>query len=290
MNDELRASLLSKLVKAVLGALHKDEKMMNRVNRRRGQQSVDPTKATRAARRNSKLMLGGVIIASMLLVFLAFSFSKPTTIAHASKETRIHAKDIQQEVSFVECTINGGDVISSNNNLVQITVRHDLSPIASRVFVDLVQDRHFDDVFIFRVLKGFVAQWGIQTPDSKKVSTTDEIKKKKPDKTKDAVHANTLSNLRGTLSFAGGNPATCQVFVNLGNNQRLDREGSRPFATVSHSSMTQVLDALYTGYPDGQGQVKTLQLGGRDKMHEAFPRMSRVETCRVVSQFSTATT
>jgi cyclophilin family peptidyl-prolyl cis-trans isomerase len=290
--------------------------MMNRANRSsRGHLPVDPTKTAKlvAHRRKWNLMLGGIITIIIVIASIALfpflvawslwpysdSATNPRIIALGrqqvfSKETINHAEDNNSpEVSFVECTINGGDISSrsssSKNNpprLVQITVRHDLSPIASRVFVDLVQARHFDDVFIFRVLKGFIAQWGIQTPplDSTIGSISRATTMKKPDKTKDVVHANTLSNVRGTLSFAGGNPATCQVFVNIGNNQRLDQEGARPFATVSNASMQQVFDALYTGYPDGLGQVQTLKLG-RDKMRENFPRMSRVEACRVVSQF-----
>ena len=193
---------------------------------------------------------------------------------------------IPGDLSLVECTISTpplsaqpgeADDNAGANGILQITVRNDLSPIASKVFLDLVNAHHFDGVFIFRVLKGFVAQWGVRTAGDDVPGIT------KPPKTKDDVHDKTLSNVRGTLSFAGGNPATQQVFVNLGNNQRLDKENSRPFATVQGM---QLLDQLYTGYKDGQGQIKALQKG-EAAMREAFPRMSRVNVCRVVPAFST---
>ena len=71
------------------------------------------------------------------------------------------------------------------------------------------------------------------------------------------------------------------MFVNLNDaNVRLDKENSRPFATVDLESMI-VFDALYTGYKDGQGQVKTLKKGEK-AMLEQFPHMSRIDHCRVV--------
>jgi cyclophilin family peptidyl-prolyl cis-trans isomerase len=98
-------------------------------------------------------------------------------------------------------------------------VRHNLVPIASRVFFDLVKAHHFDGVFIFCVLPGFIVQWGVRAARVPGLA--------KPPQTKDAIVPDqTLTNVRGTLSFVGGNPATEQVFVNLGNSQRLDKENS----------------------------------------------------------------
>ena len=194
------------------------------------------------------------------------------------------------DISVVTCLISTPSSLSASattvrttddnagaNGSILITVRHDLSPVASKVFIDLVMAHHFDNVFIFRVLKGFVAQWGVRTAGTEN-QVLSSLVNNKPSSTKDAVHGKTLSNVRGTLSFAGGNPATMQVFVNLGNNQRLDQENSRPFATLDHSSMN-IMDQLYTGYQDGQ--VKTLALG-QAVMREKFPRMSLVDHCRVV--------
>jgi len=210
---------------------------------------------------------------------------KERTEAEKSFESSVKstgiATGITKTITFVECKVttpmaNSADT-SVANGVLQITVRNDLSPIASKVFVDLVNAHYYDGVFIFRVLKGFVAQWGFH---NKWTKTT------KPPKTKDAVHENTLSNLRGTLSFAGGNPAVQQVFVNLGNNARLDKEDSRPFATLSQESMD-IVDELYMEYKDGQGQIKALQKEGVNAVLEIFPKMSKVESCHTVSAFST---
>lgn len=192
---------------------------------------------------------------------------------------------------LVECTVvtpqpgapgEDGAGGGGASGVLHITVRDDLSPVASRVFLDLVESHYFDGVFIFRVLNGFVAQWGFRGEDDS------DPRWMTPPRTKDEIHDGTLSNGRGTLSFAGGNPATRQVFVNLGNNQRLDKEDGRPFATVDEDiSMKTVMDRLYMGYKDGQGQIDTLKRGEHAVM-ETFPRMSKIEQCRVVKEFSAA--
>jgi hypothetical protein len=66
------------------------------------------------------------------------------------------------------------------------------------------------------------------------------------------------------------------VFINLGNNARLDGDG-RPFATLDEESM-QLIDQLYSGYEDGQGQVGAVNKG---EVSQKFPEMSWVEACYI---------
>lgn len=207
------------------------------------------------------------------------------------------------DIVLVECLIGTpkAPFVNENNEkeagaegLIEIQVRQDLSPIASKVFLDLVKAQYYDGCFIFRVLEGFVAQWGhhhfldVDFDNSNhKIGPWPDTTK--PPKEKDEfVKGKTLSNKRGTLSFAGGNPQIQQVFVNLADNTRLDVLHSYPFATLTEKSMTQVMDKLYMGYKDGEGQIKALEKGEKATL-EQFPRMSMVEQCRVVTSFSPAT-
>lgn len=173
------------------------------------------------------------------------------------------------------------------NGVIRITLRTDACPLQSQVFLDLVQAEYYTNVFIFRVLNNFVAQWG------KRTGTEIWNKLPPPDKNKhrdDASTAQSLSNTRGTLTFAGGNPATRQVFVNLNDaNVRLDKQGMRPFATLDDDASMDILDRLYTGYKDGEGQIQALKLG-HDAMLEHFPRMSIIEYCRIIQQENTVLT
>lgn len=237
--------------------------------------------------------LGSVSILGKLLVSLEHRY------LHKLSEL------LRGDVTRVECTVStphnnppppnataatvaAAAAAAGANGVLEITVRNDLSPIASKVFVDLVRAGYYNRVYIFRVIPGFIAQWGYRNQRSWTWST--DTVPTKPPKARDPIGDHTLSNLRGTLSFAGGNPQALQVFVNLDDNLRLDKDKSRPFATLSGSSM-EILDKLYMGYRDNMGQVQALKDG---TFLERFPYASRVEICQVVSNFrsssSTTTT
>lgn len=127
-------------------------------------------------------------------------------------------------------------------------MRHDSSPEAAGAFLQRVRVGYYDGCFVcvqliacisfclilnnlkrfsrFRVLKGFIAQFGLRQkwdgPEFKRVKTL-----KRP-----TEHG--LSNVRGTLAFAGASPT--QVFVNLGNNARLDSEVEKSSFPKHHQS------------------------------------------------------
>mmetsp|Transcript_2742 Transcript_2742/g.5171 ORF Transcript_2742/g.5171 Transcript_2742/m.5171 type:complete len:308 (-) Transcript_2742:100-1023(-) len=190
--------------------------------------------------------------------------------------------------TLVECGISNLDadppsdkpVAAIAKGVLQIILHPNISPLACEGFLSLIRQQYFDGAFLFRVIPGFVAQWGYR-PDFQwkadaKRYTRDEI-------TDSVVPGRSLSNTRGTLTFAGG--STVQVFVNLGDNSRLDQEGGRPFATISDRSMKTVIDRLYMGYKGGSGQIPTIK-EGEESVKKKFPKMSRIERCKVVQTFS----
>jgi hypothetical protein len=69
-----------------------------------------------------------------------------------------------------------------------------------------------------------------------------------------------------------------QVFINLGANQRLNGDG-RPFATIDEASMA-IVDRLYSGYKDGDGQVGAVARG-QEEVRRRFPNMSWIESCHL---------
>ena len=167
----------------------------------------------------------------------------------------------------VSCSIASADA-SGARGTFRITVRPDWSAALAAAFVERVDAGFYDGCFFFRVLPGFIAQFGIKpewagpkwsrpTPDAPGPGAT---------------------NVRGTIAFAGGAHPT-QLFVNLGDNSRLDRERTVPFAQVDDAGMA-VLDRIYTGYKEGSGQVAAYQQGV-DELQRQFPRMSWIERCAV---------
>jgi peptidyl-prolyl cis-trans isomerase A (cyclophilin A) len=155
-----------------------------------------------------------------------------------------------------------------------VAVTREWAPLAADRFYNLVQLGYFEDAGFFRVIPGFVAQFGISGDPKISARWKDATI---PD---DPVRA---QNLRGYLSFAMSGPhsRTTQLFINLANNVRLDRVGFAPFGRVVEG--IEVVDLLYAGYgegsPRGRGPAQDLIYSeGNRYLREEFPRLDFVVT------------
>ena len=106
----------------------------------------------------------------------------------------------------------------------------------------------------FRVVPGFVVQFGIAGLPS--VSAAWEPLNIKDDPV-------LLSNTVGTIAFATAGPdtRTTQVYINLGDNSRLDKDGFAPFGVVTKGM--NVVTALYAGYGEKPDQDLIYQQGDK---------------------------
>jgi len=154
-----------------------------------------------------------------------------------------------------------------------IEARREWAPQGVDRFFGLVSARFFDDSRFFRVVAGFVAQFGI--PGDPKVTAAWK-QRTMPD---DPVRQ---SNTRGTVAFAMTGPGTrsSQLFINLADNSRLDAQGFAPIGRVT--SGMDVVDRLYSGYGEGAGggmrggkQGKILG-SGNVWLDAKFPRLDRL--------------
>ena len=147
------------------------------------------------------------------------------------------------------------------------------APLGADRFYNLVQHGFFTDAAFFRLVPGFVVQFGLSAdPAVNKVWRSANIKD-------DPV---TQSNRPGTLTFAtaGPNTRTTQLFINYGNNASLDGQGFAPFGKVT--SGMDVVQKLYSGYgerPD-QGAI-TMQ--GKAYIDKNFPNLDRIKSASIVS-------
>ncbi len=125
-----------------------------------------------------------------------------------------------------------------------VEARREWAPQGVDRFFGLVSTRFFDDSRFFRVVAGFVAQFGI--PGDPAVSKAWKQRTISDDPVRQ-------SNTRGTLAFAMTGPGTrsSQIFVNLADNSRLDAQGFAPIGRVT--SGMEVVDRLYSGY-GGRGR------------------------------------
>ncbi len=137
-----------------------------------------------------------------------------------------------------------------------VEVNRAWSPNGADRFYNLVKNGFYDDTRFFRVIPGFMVQFGINGDPAVSAPWRDA---RIPD---DKV---TQSNKRGYITFAtsGPNSRTSQVFINFGDNAGLDGQGFSPFGRVT--SGMNVVDALHAGYGEGapsgrgpnQGKIQT---------------------------------
>ena len=152
------------------------------------------------------------------------------------------------------------------------------SPLGADRFYNLVKYHFYDGAAFFRVLPGFVAQFGLSAkPEISRVWASATVKD-------DPV---TQSNLEGYLTFAtaGPNTRTTQVFINLGNNQNLDGMGFSPFGKVVEGM--DVVEKFYTGYGEGapggngpeQGRITN---EGKAYLDKSFPLLDSIKTAVIL--------
>ena len=138
-------------------------------------------------------------------------------------------------------------------------------------FRELVQAGFFDDDRFFRVVPGFVAQFGIN--DKSKVNDDWDGKRIVDDSVKQ-------TNRRGTIVFAtqGPNTRAHQLFINLADNPRLDEMGFAPIGRVVEGMA--VVDSLYSGYGESPDQ-QFIQTMGNSYLTRTFPKLDYIKTAKI---------
>jgi peptidyl-prolyl cis-trans isomerase A (cyclophilin A) len=123
-----------------------------------------------------------------------------------------------------------------------IEVHRDWAPNGADRFYNLVKNGFYDNARFFRVIEGFMVQFGVN--GDPKVSAVWKEARIKDDPAR-------ISNKRSFVTFAtaGPNTRTTQVFISYGDNSNLDSQGFTPFGQVI--SGMKVLDSMYSGYGEG---------------------------------------
>jgi peptidyl-prolyl cis-trans isomerase A (cyclophilin A) len=159
-----------------------------------------------------------------------------------------------------------------------ITVTRAWAPLGADRFYNLVRHHFYDNTHFFRVLKGFVVQWGISAYPP--VTAAWEHAPIKDDPV-------VQSNLRGYITYAmsGPNTRTTQVFINLVDNKRLDGMGFSPFGQITEG--LDVVESLYTGYgegaPDGQGpEQDKIEKLGKPYLDKSFDKLDWIKTTTLI--------
>jgi peptidyl-prolyl cis-trans isomerase A (cyclophilin A) len=158
-----------------------------------------------------------------------------------------------------------------------VEVHRDWAPNGADRFYNLVKNGYYNDARFFRVISGFMVQFGINgDPKLNRVWRDANIKD-------DPVKA---SNKRGMITFATAGPdtRTTQVFINFADNSGLDDQGFAPFGEVI--SGMEAVDSLYAGYgegaPRGDGPDQGLiQSQGNAYLNKHFPRLDYIKSATI---------
>jgi peptidyl-prolyl cis-trans isomerase A (cyclophilin A) len=158
-----------------------------------------------------------------------------------------------------------------------VEVRRDAAPNGADRFYNLVKSGFFDNARFFRVVSGFVVQFGINGDPAIMAKWREARIKDDPVK---------VSNQRSFMTFATSGPdsRTTQVFISLVNNDWLDSRGFAPFGKVV--SGMDVIDKLYGEYgespPKGNGPEQSrIQMEGNAYLNKSFPKLDYIKKATV---------
>ena len=160
-----------------------------------------------------------------------------------------------------------------------IEVHRDWAPLGADRFYNLVKLGYFTDVAFFRVVKGFMVQFGIHgDPAVNKAWRTARIQDDPTGK---------QSNTRGMVTFAMGGPntRTNQVFINYADNSRLDTMGFPPFGKVVQGmDVVDAIEGMYgEGAPQGNGPRQgRIQSEGNAYLKASFPKLDYIKKATVL--------
>ena len=155
-----------------------------------------------------------------------------------------------------------------------IEVHREWAPLGADRFYTLVKSGFYDGVRFFRVLSGFMAQFGLSGDPKVQAAWASANLMDEPAK---------QSNLRGFVTFAkesSPNTRYTMVFINYKDNSYLDADGFAPFGQVVVGM--DVVDKLYGGYgrtnvPD-QRRIKS---EGNVYLASAYPKLDFIKTATI---------
>jgi len=162
----------------------------------------------------------------------------------------------------------------TTKGLVVIEVHREWSPNGADRFYNLVKNGYYDGVKFFRVVPGFVVQWGIHGDPSIANKWLQSNIQDDPVK---------QGNKRGFITYAKSgapNSRSVQLFINLVDNSRLDGMGFAAFGKVTEG--LDVVDKLNGEYGEGltklQGRIAE---EGNAFLEKNYPKLDGIKKATI---------
>jgi peptidyl-prolyl cis-trans isomerase A (cyclophilin A) len=159
-----------------------------------------------------------------------------------------------------------------------IEVTRSLSPNGADRFYNMVRSGYFKDIAFFRVIPGFMCQFGIHGDPKVSAAWRPAAIADEPVKS---------GNKRGAITFAKGGPnsRTTQLFINFADNSRLDGMGFPSFGKVSEGmDVVDKINGEYgEGYPNGRGPDQgRVQTEGNGYLKKDFPNLDYIKSATIL--------
>ena len=157
-------------------------------------------------------------------------------------------------------------IVKTTKGDVKIELHRDWAPNGVDRFYNLVKGGFFNDIALFRMVKGFVVQFGIHGSPLVSGAWREAIIKDDPVRE---------TNAKGTLTFAtaGRDTRTTQLFINLQDNKRLDQMGFSPIGKIVEGM--DVIENLNFEYGERPNQGR-IQSQGNAYLKTQFPNLDYI--------------
>lgn len=160
---------------------------------------------------------------------------------------------------------------------VVVQVHRDWAPLGADRFFNLASGGFYDDTRVYRVVDGFMAQFGLNGDPYVNQAWKSEFIVDDP-----VVDSNT----RGRVAFAkaGLHTRTTEIFISTKDNSSLDAQGFSPIGEVVEGM--DVVDAFYSEYgdgpPRGDGPYQAMvSARGNEYLDAEFPSLTRIDSVTV---------
>jgi peptidyl-prolyl cis-trans isomerase A (cyclophilin A) len=214
-----------------------------------------------------KSLFTSIVLCSSLLAQAPVSKS-PATKTGAARPSLLNPASLRAkapEVFKAQFTTTKGDFV--------VEVHRDWAPLGADRFYNLVKNGFFTNTAFFRVIPGFMVQFGMSANPA--VNKAWENANFKDDPVKQ-------SNKRGMLTFAKTsqpNSRSTQLYINFGDNAGLDPQGFAPFGTVTEGM--DVVDMIYSGYHERPDQDRIREEGDA-YIVKNFPMIDKIKMAKIL--------
>ncbi|MGQ0648098.1 MAG: peptidylprolyl isomerase [Gemmatimonadaceae bacterium] len=163
--------------------------------------------------------------------------------------------------------------IETSRGIITLELLREWAPHGVDRFYNLARAGYFDDSRFYRVVYGFIAQFGIAGDPA--IARLWNQRKIRPDSVR-------TPNARGTISYAQYKPTdrTTNLFINLRDNPSLDSLGFAPIGRVVQGM--EVADSLYARYGEltmekpPLGDARRLYRESNRYMDAEYPKLDRI--------------